>query len=49
MMRRILVDFARRRPRADKNAEALHVSLEEAPQVRAFGGSQDQFEQRQGI
>ena len=30
MMRRILVDFARRRPRVDKDAEALHISLDEA-------------------
>lgn len=29
MMRRILVDFARRRPRVDKDAEALHISLDE--------------------
>lgn len=30
MMRRILVDFARRRPRVDKDAEALQISLDEA-------------------
>ena len=30
MMRRILVDFARRRPRVDKNAEAVNISLDEA-------------------
>src|SRR5215204_7054930 len=30
MMRRILVDFARRRPRVDKDAEALKISLDEA-------------------
>ena len=30
MMRRILVDFARRRPRVDKDAEALNISLDEA-------------------
>jgi RNA polymerase sigma factor (TIGR02999 family) len=30
MMRRILVDFARRRPRADKNQEAMQMSLDEA-------------------
>ena len=30
MMRRILVDFARRRPRADKDTEVVQLSLEEA-------------------
>jgi len=30
MMRRILVDFARQRPRADKNTEVQHLSLEDA-------------------
>jgi RNA polymerase sigma factor (TIGR02999 family) len=30
IMRRILVDFARRRPRADKDAEAIRMSLDEA-------------------
>ena len=30
MMRRILVDFARRRPHADKDQEAVHLSLDEA-------------------
>lgn len=30
MMRRILVDFARRRPRAEKDQEAVHLSLDEA-------------------
>jgi RNA polymerase sigma factor (TIGR02999 family) len=30
MMRRILVDFARRRPRVDKNQDAVHISLDEA-------------------
>ena len=30
MMRRILVDFARRRPKVDKGAEALNISLDEA-------------------
>lgn len=30
MMRHILVDFARRRPRVDKDAEALNISLDEA-------------------
>lgn len=29
MMRRILVDFARRRPRVDKDAEALNIALDE--------------------
>jgi len=33
MMRRILVDFARRRPKVDKNAEALNISLDEALMV----------------
>ena len=30
MMRRILVDFARRRPRLEREGEARHVSLDEA-------------------
>ena len=30
MMRRILVDFARQRPRIEKEAEARHISLEDA-------------------
>ena len=30
MMRRILVDFARQRPRADKHNEAIEISLDEA-------------------
>src|SRR6185295_10819918 len=30
IMRRILVDFARRRPRVAKDVEARHISLEEA-------------------
>ena len=30
MMRRILVDFARRRPRVDKDVEAVKISLEDA-------------------
>ena len=30
MMRRILVDFARRLPKVDKDAEALNISLDEA-------------------
>lgn len=30
MMRRILVDFARRRPRVEKDVEALKISLDEA-------------------
>ena len=30
MMRRILVDFARQRPRATKDQEAVHMSLDEA-------------------
>ena len=30
MMRRILVDFARRRPRVDKDHDAVHMSLDEA-------------------
>ncbi len=33
IMRRILVDFARRRPRADKDAEAIRMSLDEAMTV----------------
>jgi RNA polymerase sigma factor (TIGR02999 family) len=33
MMRRILVDFARKRPRAGKDAEALNISLDEAMTV----------------
>ncbi|HEV8369833.1 MAG TPA: ECF-type sigma factor [Pyrinomonadaceae bacterium] len=33
MMRRILVDFARQRPRADKDAEARHISLDAAMNV----------------
>ena len=33
MMRRILVDFARRRPKVDKDAEALNISLDEALNV----------------
>jgi RNA polymerase sigma factor (TIGR02999 family) len=33
MMRRILVDFARQRPRVDKNVEARHISLDEAMTV----------------
>jgi len=35
MMRRILVDFARRRPRVDKDAEALQISLDEAMTISA--------------
>lgn len=35
MMRRILVDFARRRPRADKDLEAIHISLDQALTVSA--------------
>jgi len=35
MMRRILVDFARRRPRVDKDVEALPISLDEALTVTA--------------
>jgi RNA polymerase sigma factor (TIGR02999 family) len=35
MMRRILVDFARQRPRADKQVEAVHVSLDEALPISA--------------
>jgi len=35
MMRRILVDFARRRPKLDKGAEALNISLDEAMTVSA--------------
>jgi RNA polymerase sigma factor (TIGR02999 family) len=33
MMRRILVDFARRRPRLAQDAEARHISLEQAMTV----------------
>ncbi len=33
MMRRILVDFARQRPRVDKENEARHISLDEAMTV----------------
>ena len=33
MMRRILVDFARRRPRVDKDAEAIRMSLDQAMTV----------------
>jgi RNA polymerase sigma factor (TIGR02999 family) len=33
MMRRILVDFARKRPKADSDAEALNISLDEAMTV----------------
>ena len=33
MMRRILVDFARKRPRVDKDNEALNISLDEAMTV----------------
>jgi RNA polymerase sigma factor (TIGR02999 family) len=33
MMRRILVDFARQRPRVEKNVEARHISLDEAMTV----------------
>ena len=33
MMRRILVDFARQRPRVDKDHEAHHISLDEAMTV----------------
>jgi hypothetical protein len=35
MMRRILVDFARQRPRLDQNNEARHISLDEAITVAA--------------
>ena len=35
MMRRILVDFARRRPHVDKDAEALQISLDEAMTISA--------------
>jgi RNA polymerase sigma factor (TIGR02999 family) len=35
MMRRILVDFARQRPRADKKTEAVHVSLDDAMRLPA--------------
>ena len=33
MMRRILVDFARKRPKVDKDMEALNISLDEAMTV----------------
>ena len=33
MMRRILVDFARKRPKADKDVDALNISLDEAMTV----------------
>jgi RNA polymerase sigma factor (TIGR02999 family) len=33
MMRRILVDFARKRPKLDKDVEALNISLDEAMTV----------------
>jgi RNA polymerase sigma factor (TIGR02999 family) len=33
MMRRILVDFARKRPRVDREIEARHISLEDALNV----------------
>lgn len=33
MMRRILVDFARQRPRVEKQVEARHISLEDALNV----------------
>ena len=35
MMRRILVDFARQRPRADKHNKAIEISLDEAMTVSA--------------
>jgi len=35
MMRRILVDFARKRPKLDKDVEALNISLDEAMTVTA--------------
>ena len=35
MMRRILVDFARKRPKADKDVDALNISLDEAMTVTA--------------
>jgi RNA polymerase sigma-70 factor, ECF subfamily len=35
MMRRILVDFARRRPRVDNKGEAIKISLAEAIDVSA--------------
>jgi RNA polymerase sigma factor (TIGR02999 family) len=35
LMRRILVDFARRRPRVNKDIEARHISLDEALTVTA--------------
>ena len=33
MMRRILIDFARKRPKADKDIDALNISLDEAMTV----------------
>ncbi|HEV7473619.1 MAG TPA: ECF-type sigma factor [Pyrinomonadaceae bacterium] len=36
MMRRILVDFARQRPRVDKGVEAHHIALDEA--LRSLAG-----------
>jgi RNA polymerase sigma factor (TIGR02999 family) len=35
MMRRILVDFARRRPRVDRDLEAVRMSLDEAMTISA--------------
>lgn len=35
LMRRILVDFARRRPRINKDVEARHISLDEALTITA--------------
>ena len=35
MMRRILVDFARKRPKVDKDIDALNISLDEAMTVTA--------------
>jgi len=35
MMRRILVDFARRRPRADRGVEAVRMSFDEAMTISA--------------
>jgi RNA polymerase sigma factor (TIGR02999 family) len=35
MMRRILVDFARKRPKVDKDVDALNISLDEAMTVTA--------------
>jgi RNA polymerase sigma factor (TIGR02999 family) len=35
MMRRILVDFARRRPRVDHDREAVRMSLDEAMTISA--------------